>query len=130
MSASPQKADIIGRECDARYGPSADVRTLVFVGMRQKLLLVSAIGQEPTLSAAPPLVRSAPESGHPIWPQPCLLSANSGHPASSLFDHFVCAHEHGRWHIDAHWFRGSQIYDQLELGRSLDRHVGRFRPPQ
>src|SRR6516225_1962333 len=33
------------------------------------------------------------------------------------------AHQHRRWNRDAERFRGLQVDDKLELGRSLDRQV-------
>src|SRR4029434_10635405 len=39
--------------------------------IKEAFQTMSDVGQEPTFSPALPQVRSAPESGHPIWPRPC-----------------------------------------------------------
>jgi hypothetical protein len=49
---------------------------------------------------------------------------------NALLDHLVSAGEQRRWHGDAKRLRGLQIDDQLELGRLLDRQVGRLRSPE
>jgi hypothetical protein len=41
------------------------------------------------------------------------------------FDYLVGAGEQGRRHLEAERLRGGQIDNQLELGRLLDRKVGR-----
>jgi len=36
-----------------------------------------------------------------------------------------------RWrHFEAERPGGRNVYDEIELGRLLDREIGRFRPPQ
>ena len=47
-----------------------------------------------------------------------------------LFDHLVGAGEQCRRHVKAERLRGRQIDDEIELGRLLDRNIGRLRPAQ
>ena len=49
---------------------------------------------------------------------------------ASLFDHLVGAGKHHRRERDAERLSSFKVDDQLELGRLLDRNVGRFRPAQ
>jgi hypothetical protein len=42
---------------------------------------------------------------------------------TALFDHLVGGGEQRLWHREAERFGGLEIDDQLELGRSHDRHV-------
>ena len=63
-----------------------------------------------------------------------LLIANCGlmhrSKTTPLFDHLVGAREHCRRHVEAECPRGDQVYDEIELGRLLDRNIGGLRAPQ
>src|SRR5262249_46614393 len=43
----------------------------------------------------------------------------------SLFDYLIGNSEQGRRHLKAERLRGPEVYDELELGRLLDRQLGR-----
>jgi hypothetical protein len=45
---------------------------------------------------------------------------------SYLLDHLVGAGEQRRRHVEAERLRGDQVEREIELGRQLDRHFGRF----
>ena len=47
-----------------------------------------------------------------------------------LFDYLVGAGEQRRWDFQPEYFSGFKVDDQLELGRLLDRQIGRLGPPQ
>src|ERR1700716_3990560 len=70
----------------------------------------------------------------PFYPQQQTSSARPGlsercqtRKSAALFDHVVGAGEQCRWHNDAKRLCGLQIDHQFELGRLLDRQVGRLR---
>src|SRR5262249_43611250 len=59
------------------------------------------------------------------------MAVSSGHRLSRVsLDHLVGAREQRRWHVDAEDLSSRQIDDEIELGRLLDRDVGRLRTPQ
>jgi hypothetical protein len=49
---------------------------------------------------------------------------------NGLLDPLVSASKQRRWQFEAERLGGDQVHDEVELGRLLDRNVGRFGPAQ
>jgi hypothetical protein len=75
-------------------------------------------------------VRTTLKNGRRAHIGPWLKSANTGceqsQQTASLFDHLIGAGKQHRRHLQAERLGGLQVEDEFELGRLLDREVGRF----
>src|SRR4051794_39203011 len=88
---------------------------------------VAHFSRPPTTSGLPPETDILEAGRHvPNVPQPDSAVRQKG----LLFDHLVGAGEQRRWHREPERLSGREIYDQLELGRLLDREVGGLRATQ
>src|SRR5262249_3155953 len=56
--------------------------------------------------------------------------ASARAPRRSYFDHLVRASEQRRGDFKTESLRGRNVYDEIKLGRLLDRDIGRFRHAQ
>src|SRR5262249_29632918 len=88
------------------------------------------------LGANPPAIATI----NPLWliarPLPTTMPTFAAPISSSemcykrkslrLFDHLVGAGEQDRWQVDTNRFGGLDVDDERELGRLLDRQVGRL----
>src|SRR5262245_21896592 len=80
------------------------------------------------MSALPPIAtdeRTSRDVSNVPIPDSCTATKTT-----SLFDHLIGGSEQCRRDFEAERLGGRKVYDEIELGRLLDRHFARLGPAQ